>query len=121
MLYVVPGLYVAIAFSFAAPAAVTENLSPLAAIARGWRVARGRWWSLLGVYLAFVVFTYLVRATTLFGLRWLGSRSLFLPVLSILPRVVLIALLATAAAVAYHRLRGVESWNEERELAQVFD
>jgi hypothetical protein len=49
VLFVVPGLFLAVSFQFAAFAVAVEDHGPLAALRRSWALARGERWRLLGL------------------------------------------------------------------------
>jgi hypothetical protein len=48
---IVPGIWLAVAFSVAVPALLLERLGPIAALRRSVRLVRGRWWPTAGALL----------------------------------------------------------------------
>jgi hypothetical protein len=48
---IVPGIWLAVAFSVAVPALLLERLRPFAALGRSFRLVRGRWWPTFGALL----------------------------------------------------------------------
>ena len=50
-LLIVPGIWLAVAFSVAVPALLLERIGPFAAMGRSFRLVRGRWWATFGTLL----------------------------------------------------------------------
>jgi hypothetical protein len=51
LLLVIPGVWLAVAFSVAVPALLLERAGPFAAMGRSFRLVRGRWWATFGTLL----------------------------------------------------------------------
>jgi uncharacterized membrane protein YgcG len=51
LLVIVPGIWLAVAFSVAVPALLLERVGPFAAMGRSFRLVRGRWWATFGALL----------------------------------------------------------------------
>ena len=48
---IVPGIWLAVAFSVSVPALLLERIGPFAALGRSFRLVRGRWWATFGALL----------------------------------------------------------------------
>ena len=57
VLLVVPGIYLAVRWYFAAQAAVVDGLAPAAALERSGKLVDGKWWRVFGVLLLFGLIT----------------------------------------------------------------
>jgi hypothetical protein len=64
--FVLPAIWLAVAFSLAGPALVLERLGPVAALRRSYALVGGRWWATFGTYLLAVLLALV--ALVIFGM-----------------------------------------------------
>jgi hypothetical protein len=62
LLFVLPGVYLAVAWQLAVPALLFEGLVGSAALRRSRELLRGRWWQALGLFLLLGILSSLVSA-----------------------------------------------------------
>lgn len=72
ILFVIPGIWASVAFSFAYIALIDENAKVEDAIKRSKELVKGRWWSVFGKQLAFGIITGLIFVV-LFGILLIGA------------------------------------------------
>jgi len=72
---IIPGIWLAVAWSLSFPALLAERLGPVAALGRSYRLVKGRWWptfgALLVMYLIVAVISGILGA--IFGASLVGS------------------------------------------------
>ena len=59
---IVPGIWLAVAYSVAVPALLLERIGPVAALRRSFRLVRGRWWPTAGALLVGYLLIWVIGA-----------------------------------------------------------
>ena len=70
LLLIIPGIWLAVRWSVAAPALLAEDLGPAAALGRSFKLVKGRWWPVFG---ALVAMTILITVLTMIVGLLLGA------------------------------------------------
>jgi hypothetical protein len=71
MAFIIPGIFLSVAWQLALPAFWEENLSPLDCLGRSYRLVKGRWWTLFGIV---IVLWVILMAFSFIGMTlFLGS------------------------------------------------
>ena len=101
---IIPGIWLAVAWSVSFPALLSEGIGPVAALGRSFRLVKGRWWPVFGALLVM----YLLVAVISGILGALGAATLIAAVDSevvaaVFVTIVNIALVADHAAAAWPR------------------
>ncbi len=96
LLFVLPGIWLYVAWAFGMPALLIEGKRGTKALARSFELVRGRWWSTFGViavgfFLAAVI-SFLVQAVFLAGLLFGSDNNLLVLVLSTIAGIVGLAI-----------------------------
>jgi hypothetical protein len=89
VLLIVPGIYLAVRWYFAAQAAVVDTLAGPAALERGGRLVDGRWWRVFGLLLVFSLITGTFGAVGGVLAREIDSGALFMTASIVLQTVTL--------------------------------
>jgi hypothetical protein len=128
LLFLVPGVFVAVATSVAVPAAVVERPGAFGALRRSFALTRGSRWLLFAAFLALLVIVWALAA--LVQVAATIAASLLLPpgdallgvlVATQLGNAVFSALPLVGMAVAYHDLRVAKEGVGADALARVFE
>jgi len=119
VLLIVPGIMLACMWYVAVPVTAVERLGVGAALARSSELTRGYRWSILGMYLLFVLLTLLVMTVLVGLLSALGPTGAL--VVSELVGVFLSLYGGVLAAVAYHDLRVTKEGVSTDELVKAFE
>jgi hypothetical protein len=77
ILLIVPGIYLAVRWYFAAQAAVVDGLGPKAALVRSGELVDGRWWRVLGLVVVFSLITGTFSAVSEALVRGVENGPLF--------------------------------------------
>jgi hypothetical protein len=113
ILCVIPGIYFAVALSFASPVVVLEGLGPSAAVGRSHQLVSGYWFRVFGTLLLFSLIVAVIQIAVVFpfGLLFgvvLGASALGQALhqfVSMLASMVLLPLTMTGLIVLYYDLR----------------
>ncbi len=73
LLCVVPGVILLVFWVVAAPAVVLERCGPVTAMRRSWRLVRGSWWRVFGIFLLSYLIVYLISGIVSAPLQVLTS------------------------------------------------
>jgi hypothetical protein len=121
LLCVFPGIFLMMTLYVVIPAAVEERLGPIRALRRSAELTRGYRLHIFFVFgkLAFAQFALTLAVGILVAL--LGGGAWIRDLLRFLIGALFVALGATAAAVAYYRLRMVKEGVSAAEIVSVFD
>jgi hypothetical protein len=110
---IIPGIWLAVAWSVSFPALLSEGIGPVAAFGRSFRLVRGRWWptfgTLLVMYLLVVVISGILGA--LFGATLIAAvdseavAAVFYTIINTLSSLITLPLMASVLTVVYFDLR----------------
>ena len=66
---IIPGIWLAVAWSVSYPALLSEGIGPVAALGRSFRLVRGRWWPTFGALLVMYLIVLVISGIlgVLFG------------------------------------------------------
>lgn len=118
---IIPGIIVHCGLFVAVPALVVEQLPIGQAFSRSWGLTDGYKMSIFGVVLLLTVIGWVAGAVLGLLLMSAGDLTPLSSFLTVVVTVVLSAVQAIAAAVAYHDLRVHKEGLDEEELAAVFE
>jgi uncharacterized membrane protein len=134
ILFIVPGVMLAIRWSVALPTCVVENLGPLAAMRRSAELTRGHRWKIFGLFILIVVI--IIIAAMIIGLLVGGvagvislasdaTRSIaalvILGLLGLIGAAIYTAYLNIVLVMLYHDLRVAKEGVDTDQIAAVFD
>jgi hypothetical protein len=113
ILLIIPGIWLAVAWSLSFPALMSEGLGPVEALKRSYRLVKGRWWptfgALLVMYLIVVVISGIVGV--LFGATLIAAvdnelvAGTFFTIANILSSLITLPLFAAVLTIIYFDLR----------------
>ena len=127
LLFIIPGVMLAVRWSVALPACVVENLGPLASMRRSAELTRGHRWKIFGLFVLFLVGVIVAALIVgaIVGLVLAISDNMFGIVLAGLIGFVAMAIytayLNTALVMIYHDLRVAKEGVDTEQIAAVFD
>ncbi len=126
ILLIVPGIILAVMWSVAIPALVTEKIGPIAALGRSRALTKGSRWGIFGLVLVAVILSY-VLALGIYGFNFaaMSAASTNPGVIQVTGSIIVGALSATlygcGAAAIYSELRMIKEGVSNSELAAAFD
>jgi len=94
VLFIIPGIYLAVAFTFGLPLVVEKNMSPIEALKVSRKVVHYKWFSFAGFLLLGMVIVVVGAIALLVGLVWA------------------IPLVTLAWAMAYRDIFGIDTANQ---------
>lgn len=110
---IVPGIWLAVAWSLSFPALLSERIGPFAALKRSFRLVKGRWWptfgALLVMYLIIIVISGILGA--IFGATLIGSSgnealaATLYTLVNTLSSLITLPLIAAVVTVIYYDMR----------------
>jgi hypothetical protein len=128
--FVLPGIWLGVAWSVAIPALLFERLGPMRALGRSFELVRGRWWPTFGVLVTIGLLAGILSAIVKTGSDALLTTSLgnhvFLAALidaagGVAGNVVAVPIQAVAVAVLYYDLRARKESLEPDVIARRLD
>lgn len=119
MLFVIPGLMLAIRWLVAVPARVVECPSMSSSLSRSAALTKGSFWRLFGLAVILVVFSIAVEMGVALAGRITGS-AVVIGILQVIASTVITSLSATGAAVCYMELRRIREGATPSQMAAVF-
>jgi Membrane domain of glycerophosphoryl diester phosphodiesterase len=131
LLFIVPGIMLAVRWSVALPACVVENLGPLAAMRRSAELTRGHRWKIFGLFL--LVLVIVIVAATVIALVVGAAAGVMTVVTGSIVGVVVAGLLTLIGdaiytaygnivlVMLYHDLRVARDGVDTDQIAAVFD
>ncbi len=128
ILFIVPGIILALRWAVALPACVVENLGPLAAMRRSAELTKGHRWQIFGMFVL-IMLVFFVAFAIIGGLIGSGvlaapegfGRLLLAGIVSVIITAILTAYFNVVAAMIYHDLRTAKEGVGTEEIAAVFD
>jgi uncharacterized membrane protein len=131
LLFIVPGIMLAIRWSVALPACVVENMGPLAAMRRSAQLTKGHRWKIFGVFILILIIVVIV-AMVVFGvvaavvgaitLATEGIAAVVLAgLLGLIGAAIYTAYLNIVLVMLYHDLRVAKEGVDTDQIAAVFD
>jgi len=125
LVFAIPGIMAACAFSVLTPAQSSEHLSIQSAFKRSRSLTSGNRWNIFGLGLIYVVLVGGVSAILLWGTGGIAGLSTltfnYTVVLQLILNVIASSLSAAGAAVLYFELRRIKDGVGATDLAAVFD
>jgi hypothetical protein len=113
LLLVLPGVWLAVAWSVSYPALLSEGVGPIAALGRSFKLTRGRWWStfaaLLVMYLIVLVISgilgVLFGATLIASLENEALAAVIYTITNVVSSLITLPLFAAVLSIIYFDLR----------------
>ena len=110
---VIPGIWLAVAWSVSFPALLSEGIGPVAALGRSFRLVKGRWWPTFGALLVMWVLVAVISGVlgALLGATLLAAvdselvAAVLFTIVNILSSLITLPLLAAVLTVIYFDLR----------------
>jgi len=110
---VIPGIWLAVAWSVSFPALLSEGIGPVEALGRSFRLVKGRWWPVFGallvMYLLVAVISGIVSAlgvaTVFAAVDSEVAAAIFVTILNTLSSLITLPLTAAVLTVLYFDLR----------------
>jgi uncharacterized membrane protein len=128
ILFIIPGVILALRWAVALPACVVENLGPLASMRRSADLTKGHRWQILGItvliivvfIIAFIIIGVLVGLGVVAAPEGLG-RLVLAGIVTVIVTGIITAYFNVVAAMIYHDLRVAKEGVGTEEIAAVFD
>jgi uncharacterized membrane protein len=128
ILFIIPGIILALRWSVALPACVVENLGPIAAMRRSADLTKGHRWQIFGLFVLIIVVAVIAFAVigALVGMGLLAApetlgRLVLLGIVTVIITAIVTAYFNVVAAMIYHDLRVAKEGVGTEEIAAVFD
>jgi len=128
ILFIIPGIILALRWSVALPACVVENLGPIAAMRRSADLTKGHRWQIFGLFVLIIVVAIIAFAVigALVGMGLLAApetlgRLVLLGIVTVIITAIVTAYFNVVAAMIYHDLRVAKEGVGTEEIAAVFD
>jgi hypothetical protein len=126
LLFLVPGLMIATAWSVVVPVRVAENTGVLDAFSRSAQLTKGHRWPIFGLLLIFWIGVYILTFATrpLFGMSMLaqpGGWPVGYIVFAAIENGLAAVISATGIACIYYELRSIKEGLGPEQMAAVFD
>jgi hypothetical protein len=128
LLFVIPGIIVALNFYVAIPVCIIEGLGVSGSLSRAKELARGYRWKLLGIILIAAVIAVVIQQILGFAIRFavpVGTTLTSLVYVSVgtlvINQVIFTTLIAAIATCAYYYLRVAKEGVDIDQIAAVFD
>jgi len=128
VLLIVPGVMLYLAWMVAVPAEVVERTGVFGAFSRSAELTRNHRWSLLGLYVIFLILTWILLGTLLAltgGFRaaalMMGTRTPVMMVVLAVVQVIQGVIGSAGIAAIYYELRSIKEGIGPESLASVFD
>jgi len=128
ILFIIPGIILALRWSVALPACVVENLGPIAAMRRSADLTKGHRWQIFGLFVLIIVVAMIAFGVigALVGMGLLAApetlgRLVLLGIVTVIITAIVTAYFNVVAAMIYHDLRVAKEGVGTEEIAAVFD
>jgi uncharacterized membrane protein len=128
ILFIIPGIILALRWSVALPACVVENLGPIAAMRRSADLTKGHRWQIFGMFVLIIVVAIIAFGVigALVGMGLLAApetlgRLVLLGIVTVIITAIVTAYFNVVAAMIYHDLRVAKEGVGTEEIAAVFD
>jgi len=110
---VIPGIWLAVAWSVSYPALLSEGIGPIAALGRSFRLVRGRWWPTFGAVLVMYLIVLVISGIlgVLFGATLVASTdnellaAVLYTIVNTLSSLITLPLFAAVLTIIYFDLR----------------
>ncbi len=110
---IIPGIWLAVAWSVSFPALLSENLGPVAALGRSFKLVQGRWWPVFGALLVMYLLVTVISGIlgVLFGATLIAATDseavagVFYTIVNTLSSLITLPLTAAVLTVIYFDLR----------------
>jgi len=128
ILFIIPGIILALRWSVALPACVVENLGPIAAMRRSADLTKGHRWQIFGMFVLIIVVAMVAFGVigALIGMGLLAApetlgRLVLLGIVTVIITAIVTAYFNVMTAMIYHDLRVAKEGVGTEEIAAVFD
>jgi len=110
---IIPGIWLAVAWSVCFPALLSEGVSPVAALGRSFKLVKGRWWPVFGALLVMYLLVAVISgilsalgvATLIAAVDSEVVAAVFVTIINILSSLITLPLMAAVLTVLYFDLR----------------
>lgn len=128
ILFIIPGIILALRWGVALPACVVENLGPLAAMRRSAALTKGHRWQIFGMF-ALIIVVALVALIVIGALVGMGLVAapeslgglVLAGIVTVIVTAIITAYFNVVAAMIYHDLRVAKEGVGTEQIAAVFD
>jgi len=123
VLVVIPGLMLVAMLSVGIPACMVERLGPIESLTRSSALTKGYRWKVFGILMILGIATIVGSAALGFMLRLLAGPTIipWVPWVSLLVQVIMVAINGVAVAAMYSALRSAKEGIDIQSIASVFE